>query len=53
MAGIVLIQKNDSREFLNSKMFGHKSFWDFSYNWILRKGNEGLENLNGLGLGGG
>lgn len=32
-------------------MFGHQSFCDFSYNWILRKENEGQGNLSGVGRG--
>lgn len=43
--------EDDSWKFLNSKMFGHQSFCDFSYNWILRKENEGLGNLSRVGRG--
>ena len=32
-------------------MFGHQSFCDVSYNWILRKENDGLGNLRGVGRG--
>lgn len=32
-------------------MFGHQSFCDFSYNLILRKENEELGNLSGIGRG--
>lgn len=30
-------------------MFWCKAFWDFNYNWLLRKEKEGLENLHGVG----
>lgn len=32
-------------------MFGHQSFCDVSYNWILRKENDRLGNLSGVGRG--